>query len=208
MNSTAGLLVIIEGINGAGKTTVINKLSNHYAAVKIPFVVYKFPNRNGIYGKQIDGYLKGTTVINSKYDIINMFAANRESVRESIIQDIIDGKIVICDRYIYSAIAYHIPNHVINPTTLMAYCSIIGYFDKKMPNPDITYIIDGDHLVKREGIVPREKFHYYGLRSMQMFSTLVRVVSLCVNKFMVLKNRLDKCDELVNFIVNDIEYRR
>jgi thymidylate kinase len=136
-----------------------------------------------------------------------MFAADRESVAYEIKKNVIDGKIVICDRYTYSAIAYHIPLTVTNSQIINNYSKIIGHFDSKMPKPDVVYLIDGDHLLKR-GIVYHEKFHYSGSNSRLMHNMLYKVISLNTHQFVVLKNKENHLDDLVKYISNDIFLRR
>ena len=197
--------MVIEGINGAGKTTIVNDLIERFGVLQIPVSVYKFPNRNGPNGSKIDNYLKGNVLIQSKYEVLDMFAADRESVRENINADLEMGKVVICDRYVYSAIAYQIPLSVSEEKKIRLYCNVIGYFDKCMPIPDIVYVIEGDHLDKR-GIAKHEVFHYLGSRSVRMNVLLKKVISQYTRPNVV-KNKTGHLDEVVNYIFNDIGFR-
>lgn len=198
-----GLLVVVEGINGAGKTTIIDQVVNKLEYTDRSVVVYKFPNRKGIYGNHIDRYLKGELTITSKYDILNMFAANRFHVCEDIENDLRKGKIVICDRYIFSAIAYHIPQQIDDSLKVHHYCNIIGYFDKDMPLPDIIYLIEGDHIHRR-GILSREIFHHSGNKAWKLKNMIYKVIRNYTTSFTVLKNYDGHMLEVVNHIVNDI----
>lgn len=206
VNMNKGLLVVIEGINGAGKTTIINQLINRYKSLRVPIAVYKFPNRNGIHGIRIDQYLKGQLKIESKFDVLQMFAEDRMSVQEFIKQDLEECKIVICDRYVFSAVAYHIPLHISDPKKIHMYCNVIGYFDKDMPTPHAVYLIEGDHLAKR-GIVNRERFHYNGSKSHQLHNMLYKVIRTYTDHYALLKNKNGKVDQVVNYIVNDLNFR-
>jgi len=203
MISNHGILVVVEGINGAGKTSIIDKVVSYFESHNNPIVVYKFPNRNGLFGNRIDRYLKGEVNISSKYEILNMFAANRNAVRKSIVEDLDDKKIVICDRYIFSAIAYHIPRSIEDTNKIQLYCNIIGYFDKSMPVPDIVYLIEGDHILKRKGIL--ERFHHVGSESQKLKNMIYRVIRNYATRFNVLKNNTNHMQEVVTFIINDIE---
>lgn len=206
MRSHTGLLIVFEGINGAGKTTVINEVVKYYKMLKMPVVVYKFPNRNGELGDKIDKYLTNQISIKSKYEVLDMFSADRKSVQSNIRRDLNEGKIVLCDRYVYSAIAYHIPSSVVSQTKIRLYCNVIGYFDKDMPIPDMIYLIEGEHLSKR-GILRREVFHYHGAKSKQMHVKLHSVIKSYTSQYSVLKNKNNHVDDVVSYVVNDISLR-
>ena len=206
-NDYPGTLVVIEGVNGSGKTTTINELKNRLTSSNIPASYYKFPDRIGREGDKIDQYLKGTLTIDSTYDILDMFSKNRDAVRLDMINDLRSGKVVICDRYVFSAIAYQIPSHVTDPKKIKRYCNIIGYFDKSMPVPDLIYLIDGDHLHKRTGIV-KERFHSMGKAAQRKKEMLHAVIKNFTNRFLMLKNWNGKLDEVVTSIYSDIIYRQ
>lgn len=201
-----GLLVVIEGINGAGKSTIIDALVEHYRDEYISLSVYKFPNRNGCSGDRIDRYLKGRLSIESTYDVLDMFARNREFSRAQINADLKNGTLVICDRYVFSAIAYHIPLHVSDPQAITNYCKVIGYFDKKMPVPDVTYIINGNHLVKR-GIIGRERFHYHGSKADQLTNLLRTVATHYTTNCVIINNGNGYLNVALHVILTDIRRR-
>ena len=206
--SYPGILVVVEGINGSGKTTIINELKNHLDFSNMKSSYYKFPDRTGVLGEKIDGYLKGSISITSKYDIIDMFAQNRKAVKCDIVKDLYDGKIVICDRYVFSAIAYQIPGHITDAKKIHRYCNVIGYFDKEMPLPDLIYLVDGDHLNKRRGIV-REIFHdTTGNGAKNKKQMLYSVINNFTNRFLILKNREGSLPDVVKTIYYDILHRQ
>lgn len=204
-----GKLIVIEGINGAGKTTIIDELVKYYNSMGKNSIVFKFPNRNGKYGTKIDDYLKGKLKITSKYDIIDMFAKNREHELKKINNALSENFIVICDRYLYSGIAYQIPK---NADDVIPYIMVLGYFDKKMPHPDMVYYIKGNHLVKRIGITPRsdkEIFHYtsdQGVKNIE--NKLLQVIKLMTNNNLsIVFNKTGEVEDAVNFIISDMNFK-
>lgn len=203
MRNYDGVLVVVEGINGAGKTTVIDHVVKHYNNYGKSTIVYKFPNRFGIYGERIDDYLKGHIQIESKYDILDMFACDRAVVKKEIERHLEDGSIVICDRYVFSAIAYHIPKHIYETKKIRLYCNVIGYFDKDMPIPDIVYLIEGNHLSKRKCIM--EIFHDSNNTNKKQRDMLYKVINNYCVSFSALQNFTNRLDEVVKFIINDID---
>jgi len=202
-----GQLIVIEGANGAGKSTIIEEICKYFTIFNIEVSVYKFPNRYGKHGHTIDQYLKGEITIQSKYDILSMFAADRREATANMEKDLTRGKVVICDRYVFSAIAYQIPAHVTKPIVIRNYCNIIGYFDKNMPIPDMVFLIEGDHLSKR-GINNPERFHYMGDKALAIQNALRLVVDNYATPHAILKNRHGHLNDIVHYIVCDINLRR
>lgn len=203
MSGKQGILIVIEGVNGSGKTTIINEVKKQLEVSRIPAAFYKFPDRNGENGKKINDYLTGIIKIDSKYEILNMFAENRRAIKDKIYEDLQSGKVVMCDRYVFSAIAYQIPSHINDIEKIVNYCNVIGHFDKEMPMPTMTYLIDGDHLLKR-GIVNREIFHHTGSIAKQLKSKLFNVINYYTKDFLLLKNAEGHVNEITNFIFYDI----
>ncbi|MEM2387749.1 MAG: dTMP kinase [Candidatus Thermoplasmatota archaeon] len=93
-----GKLVTIEGIDGSGKTTVAKILHK-----KISNSILTFEPTDGWIGKTIK------KAINKQADGITLallFCADRNEHLKEIKKWIEDGKIVICDRYFDSTLAY------------------------------------------------------------------------------------------------------
>jgi dTMP kinase len=154
----AGALIVFEGINGSGKTTLINMLKTYLNQNGFKVKIYKFPNRQSPIGNKIDMFLKKEIQIESKYDIIDMFAKDREYANEQILTDLHDGYIVLIDRYIFSGIAYQI-NHDATDLMIHSATRIIGHFDKNILMPTMVYLIKGDHLEKRNE--KKERYHHH-----------------------------------------------
>lgn len=153
-----GVLIVFEGINGSGKTTLINMLKTYLNQNGFKVKIYKFPNRQSPIGNKIDMFLKKEIQIESKYDIIDMFAKDREYANEQILTDLHDGYIVLIDRYIFSGIAYQI-NHDATDLMIHSATRIIGHFDKNILMPTIVFLIKGDYLEKRNE--KKERYHYH-----------------------------------------------
>ena len=103
-----GKLVTIEGVDGAGKTTVIKnvlkRLSNHS---ELEFVYTREPGGNQI-AEQIRKVILNQE--NSNMDAVTetllYAAARRQHLVEDIKPMLEQGKVVICDRFVDSSIAY------------------------------------------------------------------------------------------------------
>jgi thymidylate kinase len=196
-----GLLIAIEGINGCGKSTIIDKLKQYFHQLGREVCVYKFPDRQGYYGTQIDKFLRKQDVFRHKYDMFHAFAANRMSVKDKMATDIKRGAIVICDRYIASGVAYHIPFGA-NAHTINAYQDIIGYFDKHLPVPAKTYLISGNYLHLRNE--SGQRFHYDKRSADQLFDIFKKIIPKYTISHTIIYNAYDKLDDTIAFMVNDI----
>jgi len=196
-----GLLIAIEGINGCGKSTIIVGLKQYFQHLGREVCVYKFPDRQGYYGAQIDQFLRKQDVFKYKYDMFSAFAANRSAVRDAMLNDIKRGAIVICDRYVASGIAYHIPFDA-SSRTITAYQEIIRYFDKDLLVPTKTYLISGNYLhLRREA---GQRFHYDKRAAGQLFNIFKKIVPECTISHSIIYNEYDKLDDTIAFMVNDI----
>ena len=81
---------------------------------------------------------------------------------------------------------------------------MIGHFDKKMPTPDITFLIEGDYLTKR-GIVNKEIFHYNNSNQKRIHFNLERVINAYDMNSVIIKNKLGALNETVDLLIEYIQ---
>lgn len=102
---TRGVFICIEGLDGSGKTTQAKLLVRKLK--KLCSVVYTFEPSRGKIGRFIKkhylhGLKRGPAVVEAL-----LFAADRvEHVEKEVEPALDEGKVVVCDRYIYSSSAY------------------------------------------------------------------------------------------------------
>lgn len=99
------MLIVFEGIDKSGKTTQLNALRDALVKAGRDVATYKMPDRESATGKVLTKYLAGGVNL-SEQRVAELFSANRAEVMASIKGDLADGKIVLCDRYVYSGAAY------------------------------------------------------------------------------------------------------
>ena len=98
--------IVIEGVNGAGKSTIITKVQEHLSLNNIPAIFTREPGSGEL------GVIIRDIVLNSPEKIpelteLFLFAADRSQHVEKIIKPAIaENKLVISDRYYYSTIAF------------------------------------------------------------------------------------------------------
>lgn len=136
-----GSLIIIEGIDGAGKTTLIEFLK----FVEFPTVTFRFPDRTSLIGRVIGSILSDRVKLNDKA-LQLLFSANRWELADEINDCLDEGVNVILDRYIYSGMAYGGTN----------YCFAA---DENLPTPDIILFlnISPEQVVSRNPIEKRKE---------------------------------------------------
>ena len=151
--SKRGILICFCSINGAGKTTIINKLLEKFNNEETIFYSFKFPNRKTIIGNKIDKILKKEIIVDEMTKL-KFFADNRQEFNNEITKLLKEGKNVILDRFVYCSLAYTMTNqiqqilkmeNVNNEFCNLSFNKMLSY-DKKLPKPDLTFVIDGNFL--------------------------------------------------------------
>jgi len=106
----AGLLLAVEGVDGSGKTTQVRLLAEGLHAMGIEVEPVSFPRyEDPIFGDLIRRFLSGELGPADQVHprlVALLFAGDRSAEAPSLRQALADGKIVICDRYFYSNLAY------------------------------------------------------------------------------------------------------
>ncbi len=100
-----GALIVFEGIDGCGKTTLSRHIESFLVANGHPAKVIQFPDRSTATGKLLDSYLKGDQEL-PEQALHVVFSANRWEALPEILALLNAGTTVLLDRYAYSGLAY------------------------------------------------------------------------------------------------------
>lgn len=107
-NPYTGVYIAIEGIDGSGKTTQVEKLVRHFEELGENVVQTREPRNDGIVGSLIRKILSGELKVPSTA-LQYLYSADRAIHQEEIIiPSLKEGKVVISDRCFWSAIPYGI----------------------------------------------------------------------------------------------------
>ncbi len=108
-NPHKGLYIALEGIDGSGKTTQIDKLFEYFKKQGREVVKTREPRKDdGLIGELIQKILNGKTKVPS-IAIQYLFSADRGMHHSELIEPALKaGKIVISDRCFWSAVPYGI----------------------------------------------------------------------------------------------------
>lgn len=102
-----GLFITVEGPEGAGKTTIMEKLRTYFAASGVPVLATREPGGIEIAEKIRTIILdKEHTMMDGRTEALLYAAARRQHLTEKIVPALRRGEIVLCDRFIDSSLAY------------------------------------------------------------------------------------------------------
>jgi dTMP kinase len=108
MNQT-GLMIVVDGSDGSGKTTQLNLLAERLRAVGYDVAVFDFPRYNEKSSYFIKQYLNGNygpaTKV-SPYTASLFYALDRYEAAKDIRRALDEGKIVLSDRYVGANMAH------------------------------------------------------------------------------------------------------
>jgi len=136
------LFIVVEGIDGSGKSTQIEYLKEHFMQKGLQVMVTREPGGTAI-GEQIRAILLDPD--NRKMDPVAemfLYAASRaQHIKELIGKCLEDGVHVICDRFVLSSYVYQgIARGIGLDTVKMVNGIAVAGID-----PDITFFIDIDN---------------------------------------------------------------
>jgi dTMP kinase len=146
-NKTDGLYIAIEGIDGSGKTTQVDLLTEYFQKQGRTVIKTREPRKEeGLIGKLIQQILLGKTKVPS-VAFQYLFSADREMHhKELILPALTKGDVVISDRCFWSAIPYGIldKEEEVNRATVDRYMvaqSILSMYHQ-FTIPDYTFYLD------------------------------------------------------------------
>tara|TARA_B100000029_G_C17305681_1_gene862416 strand:- start:45 stop:665 length:621 start_codon:yes stop_codon:yes gene_type:complete len=135
-----GKFITFEGIEGAGKTTTIDMISNFLQENSLDCIVTREPGGTVIGEKIRDILLDNKSKLDDKSELLLMFAARNQHINEVIKPALKDNKWVICDRYIDASLAYQGYGRGIE---LNIISNLINTYAEDVM-PDITFLLDID----------------------------------------------------------------
>jgi len=135
------MFISFEGPDGSGKTTQIRKLAQFLQAQGYQVVVTREPGGTSI-GDQIRDILfrMENTAMHPRTEILLFQASRAQHVEELIKPSIQQGKVVLCDRYADSTLAYQGYGHKVNLEQLR---NIVNFATGGL-KPDLTLLFDID----------------------------------------------------------------
>lgn len=104
------MLIVLEGLDGAGKSTQVKKLRNYLESCFGSLEYIHFPRYEApVYGELISRFLRGDFGSNDAVHpqlVALLFAEDRHGAAPEMKRTLNSGGTVLLDRYVYSNIAY------------------------------------------------------------------------------------------------------
>lgn len=142
------MLVVLEGLDGAGKSTQVKKLKEYLAQRCGELEYIHFPRYDApVYGDLISRFLRGDFGSNETVHpqlVALLFAEDRHGAGPMIQAALDAGKTVLLDRYVYSNIAYQcakLRDHQ-ERKRLRDWIFNTEYGDFNLPVPDLNLFLD------------------------------------------------------------------
>lgn len=128
-----GLLIVLEGIDQCGKTTVSKLLKNKLLSLNLKTIIQTFPDKSTSIGNVINSYLQGNIKLSPQESHL-LYSINRHEKKNFMEEKLYNNYNIICDRYIFSGIAYSLANGLdynfcLNTEQYLIKPDLIFYFD-------------------------------------------------------------------------------
>ena len=140
--------IVIEGLDGSGKSTQLKMLRKYLEDHKINYEYLHFPRTDSrIFGDLVSRFLRGelgdiSTV--NPYLISLIYAGDRNDAKDQIIQWLKEDKLVIVDRYVYSNIAFQCAKleDMAEKEKLSEWIKDLEYNYYKIPEPELNIFLN------------------------------------------------------------------
>ena len=142
------MFIVLEGVDGSGKSTQIAKLREMFAQKGIESEYLHFPRFDAPYfGDMIARFLRGELGSIEQVDpyvVALLYAGDRKDAATMIRQWLAEGKVVICDRYVYSNVGYQCAKLSDEAAREELRKWILGleYEYNAIPKPDVSLFLD------------------------------------------------------------------
>ena len=142
------MFIVLEGVDGSGKSTQIANLQRMFAEQGIPTEYLHFPRFDAPYfGDLIARFLRGELGSIEQVDpyiVAMLYAGDRRDAAAMIRGWMDEGKVVICDRYVYSNIGYQCAKVAdeAEREKLREWILSLEYDYFAIPRPDVSLFLD------------------------------------------------------------------
>lgn len=142
---TRGLFLVLEGIEGCGKTTQAKRLESWLESRGLPFMAVREPGGTAV-GEEVRRLLLDGGVVDDRTELLLLLSARAALVQDVIEPAVADGRIVVGDRYSLSTFAYQAHGRGLDLETVRK----LNAFATGGLWPDLTIVLDVPRATSEE----------------------------------------------------------
>lgn len=148
------MFVSFEGIDGSGKSTITNYVYEYFINKNQEVIMTREPGGNKI-AEKIRGLILDPKhdTMDDKTEALLYAASRRQHLVEKILPALDEGKLVLCDRFIDSSIAYQGYGRQLGAKAVID----INLFAVEDHLPDITFFLDIDLKTSLDRVNKRDE---------------------------------------------------
>jgi dTMP kinase len=156
-------LIVLEGLDGAGKSTQLNLLRERASQEGRATEFLHFPRTDTpLYGETIARFLRGDfgdADAVDPYTVALLFAGDRAAAAPMIREWLGQGKWVFLDRYVYSNVGYQCAkiDDAVGRQRLKEWILDLEFNIYKIPRPDVSLFLDVPSRFTRESLSGRRQ---------------------------------------------------
>lgn len=162
-SASTDLLIAIEGVDGCGKTTQVRLLTEALEAAGLNPLAVSFPRyADPNFGDMIKEFLRGefgdVASVHPKL-VALLFAGDRAAEAPNLRQALCEDRVVICDRYFYSNLAYQAAKFGDDPEKIekfVVWLRKLEFGHWAVPRPTCSIYLDVHQDQRHERLATRE----------------------------------------------------
>jgi len=147
-----GLFITFEGIDGCGKSSQIDRAANYLESRGIEYIKTRDPGGKPLGCKIREILLNYDGDIASMCELFLYLADRAQHIEEKILPALEAGKVVLCDRYVDSTIAYQGYARGLDKEQILELNNIVA----KNLMPDLTFVFDVSLDVSAQRLGPKK----------------------------------------------------
>ena len=204
-----GLFITLEGPDGSGKSTLIKGLRKHFNNKGIEFISTREPGGTTIGEKIRDLILDDeNTKMGGETEALLYAASRAQHIHEKIQPALKEGKIVLCDRFLLSSLAYQGVGRQLGIDRV----KMINDFGIRGVNPDLvlflhidsektlsrkTAYMGGDRL-EQEGIEFHKRVYEGYMELLELYPENIKIIDARKSIKQVLEASIEEIESLLN----------
>lgn len=156
--------IVLEGLDGAGKSTQIELLKDFLKQRGIPYQYIHFPRTDTptIYGEMVANFLKGDygAIDNvNPYLVALLYAGDRNDAKEILSNWLGQGYLLVVDRYVYSNMAFQGAKFKdpVEKQKLKKWINRLEYEYHKIPKPTVSIFLHMNFEFIRQKLLDARK---------------------------------------------------